>query len=363
MFFYYALFLIFYILGIKTYITGKRDPDWVITLIIAIVSYFVACRVDVGADWAGYVDFYYNKEVGDGRDFLEIEPLFRFSRDILYFCGFSHQGFFFLSSLFSLLALFYVSKKLHIENASLVLLVYVSLFFCHNQLNVLRTCIMASFVWVGFAYIEQSLFKSILFVLIGAGFHLIAIVYLPLLFMIKKCISKKTYTIVIIIDIAMIILSLGTKILDSIPFLSALGRASFYLDPESHFREKEYGLTLGLLFNIILCIYIRFKYYREYETNNSLRCILNILLVNLFLACLLNGFPALIERVCGTLSLTLCFVWPYILLHSKGIYKWHWIAPFTIYLLLFYYKSLSNVDIWGDYSLIPFKFEFSTLFR
>ena len=363
MFFYYALFFVFYCLGIKAYLTDKDVSTGVMSIILAIVSYFVACRVDVGADWAGYVSFYYYKEIGEGRDFLEIEPLFRLSRDIMFNCGLSHQGFLFFFSFLSLMALVFVAKKFRVTNVSLVLLVYIALFFCHNQLNVLRTCIMASFVWVGFSCLETNLKKSILYILLGAGFHIIAIVYIPLLFLINRYYSKKTYLIIIIVSLVLIIFSFGTMIIDHIPVLSSLGRASNYLDPESHFREQEYGISLGYIFNIVICLFFRYKYNNEYQENGAVKIVLNIFLVNLFLVGFLNGFPVLIERVCSTMNFALCFIWPCLLSHVQGKNKWYWIIPFTVYLILFYNKSFNTVDVWGDNCLVPFKFEIASFFR
>lgn len=358
--FYILLFLTFYIGGIFFYIKDIRLSLRAVLIPISIVAYFVACRVNVGSDWQGYVDFYNYGLNTDGRDTNEIEPLFRLSRVLFYAIGLSYQGFLFVFSILSMFSICYIAKLFRLDNYMLVFLVYVSLHFCFLQLNVVRTGIMVSCVWLAFAYKEDSLFKSFVWILIGVGFHFLALIYIPLLFIIDKRMSRKTFIILIFLSFFVVTFKLGTIFIENIPLLSELGRASMYLDPDSSKRQQEYGITIGLLLNILLCLYARFKYNEDYVTNEKVSILVNVMLYTILLVCILNSFPILVERGGRTLNLVTCFFWPFLLSKVKRPFRWYWLVPFTVYLVLYYGKSLDAGD---ERMLIPFRYEISSFLR
>lgn len=64
--------------------------------LFVVAAIIVGCRYRVGADWANYVQFYYNGSI-IGNDGYErgVEPLYVFAQTIFHGLGLTHAVFFF----------------------------------------------------------------------------------------------------------------------------------------------------------------------------------------------------------------------------------------------------------------------------
>lgn len=351
--FYYILWVVFYVLGVACLFSKKKIPSVVIISLLIVVAFCVGFRVDVGADWESYVVYFNTNTPGDGRDVVEMEPLFRLSRDLFFLLGLSYQCFFFVFSLFSLYALVRVANSFNVTNTPLVLLVYISLSFCAFQLNLMRIGIMCSCVWIALSYRNKSMIKTLVWMAIGTGFHYLCLAILPIVLFSNKVIRAKWFLIIIGVSFVALLTNIGIKVVDSIPLLSTLGRASNYLDPESSFRNGN-GVTIGLLFNMFFCTYLRVKYHKQYTDNPNMRVLINLMLGAIVFSCWLNGLGIIAQRGGQSMNVALCFIWPYFLAKKHGGDRIAWTFILTAYLLLFYMKSFDSTV---DRNLVPYRIE------
>ena len=358
MFFYYFLWLIFYLLGIVCVFSRKKLPVPFMVILLFFVAFCVGFRVDVGADWESYVLFYNTNMPGDGRDVLEMEPLFRLLRDLFFSLGLSYQFFFFFFSFFSLVALVKVAKSFNVDNYPLVLLVYISLSFCAFQLNLVRIGIMCSCLWMAMSYRSENLVKTLIWLAIGTGFHYLCLAILPIVFIANKELDSKWFVIIIGVSFIVLLTNFGVKIVDSIPNLATLGRASDYLDPDSSFRNGN-GITVGLLFNMFFCIYLRVKYSKQYKVDPKFRILINVVLFAIVFSCWLNGLGIIAQRGGQSMNTSLCFIWALILARKQNEKRIVWVAVLTVYLLLFYMKNFSS----EDRNLVPYRIEMTSIYR
>lgn len=359
--FYYILWFVFYVLGVACLFSKKKIPSVVIISLLIVVAFCVGFRVDVGSDWEGYVSFYNTNTPPDGRDILEMEPLYRLSRNVFFSLGLSYQFFFFVFSFISMYALIRVAKSFKVDNTPLVLLVYISLSFCAFQLNLMRIGIMCSCVWIALSYRSESLIKTLIWLAIGTGFHFLCLAIAPIALVSDKNISLKWFIIIICISLIALLSNIGIKIVDSIPYLSTLGRASDYLDPDSSFRNGR-GITVGLLFNIFFCTYLRIKYKGKYENESRIRILINMMLGAIVFASWFNGLGIIAQRGGQCMNVSLCFVWAIFLAERHNYNRIVWVALLSAYLLFFYMKNFSSEGL-EERNIVPYKIENASIIR
>ena len=344
------------------FLFSKTKPKYIVTLLLLfLVAFCVGFRVDVGSDWEGYVSYYNTNQPPDGRDILEMEPLFRLSRYLCYSLGLSYQCFFLIFSYLSLFAFIKVSRNFGIRNYYLVLQVYISLSFCAFQLNLMRIGIMCSCVWLALSYRNESLLKTLLWMAVGTGFHYLCLAILPIVLFANKNFSSKWYLIIISSSFVALITNIGVTIVDSIPFLSTLGRASDYLDPDSSFRNGN-GITIGVLFNIAFCAYLRIVYKELYDKDRTFKLLINVMLGAIVFTCWLNGLGIIAQRGGQSMNVALCYIWPVFLSRKTKDRRVIWTLILTVYLLLFFMKSFSP-DGLDERNLVPYRIEIASLLR
>lgn len=378
--FYIITWAVFYLLSLfflltrrrakKVKVNGaaKRKRRWKIRvddalaiLALAVLAFFVACRNNVGADWGGYVSFYNTGEMADGRDILQMEPLFRLIRTVLYGMGFSYQVFFFVLSFLSLYALYRVSRSFGAKNGFIVLIVYISLYLYSFQLNLVRTGIMCSCVWIAMSYRKDSLWKALIWMLVGAGFHYLGLLCIPFLFIADKPLSRKGFIILIVLSVLALLSNIVGRIVDSVPVLSSIERVGDYLSSES-FRTGH-GLSIGLLFNMAFCIYMRFRFDVMYEKDTRMCIMINMLLFAIVLTGCLNGLGIIAQRFGQCLTVAIGFMWSFFLTSIRKVKPLLlWTALFTVYLLLFYSKTFDPLYI-ADRPVLPYLVDSFHLFR
>ena len=143
--------------------------------------------------------------------------------------------------------------------------------------------------------------------------------------------------------------------------LFSVGRASNYLYPDSSFRNGN-GITVGLLFNIFFCVFLRLKYVIIYKEDIGIRILLNMMLGAIFFSCWLNGLGIIAQRGGQSMNVALCFMWTLFLTNQKGGKKIIWYTFFVAYLLMMYMRPFTMEGL-EERMLLPFKFVPSSLFR
>lgn len=336
-------------------------PISLLYALMTIIAVLIACRVDVGADWSNYVELYVTDSL-TRDDVNRIEPLYRLSRWFFYPLGFSYQGYFFIISMFMMYTIYWITKKFDIKNYYLAFWIYISTIFCSYQLNTIRSGLMATCVWIAFVCLcEGNKKKSIVWSLVGSGFHYVGIAFFFLLFVIDKKIKRKYIFITLGLSCAIMVTGVATKVLDAIPLLANFERLSKYIDPSI---AEGGGFSLGNIMNLCVYLYCMFIYRNEYEDSAKYRVIINALLVCFVITAIFNAFSTVVSRIGQVLNMSLIFIWPLIFQKLKlSLFKIGLYIIFAVYLYLYYMKAFQINEFYGYSTNVPFQFEIANFFR
>lgn len=359
--YYLLLWLSIYILSFLHFSGVVKYNDYLMNAMLVIWAFFVGFRFEIGADWWNYSSFFYSGIASD-KSTGTYEPLFGAVRWVIYRLGFRHEIFFFVLSFFSLYLIKYTAKKLRIDNVYMVFLIYISMFFCFYQLNIVRSGIMASCIWMAFVQKKEGKGKGfIIWSLIATGFHAVALVLVPIIWFCDK--KYTSFWVFILLGMAYLVMvtGVGKTIVSSIPLLNAIDRLAGYIDP-ANIREK--GFSIGSAFNLLFFLYLYTSRKGLYETNVNYRMIINVFAWGIFTVNFFSAIGMVATRVGQVLNMSLIFIWPYFisLIKRKDI-AFVVLLVMTAYLLMFYTQAFRPNEILG-YSLIyPYKYQFEGFFR
>lgn len=361
--FYVVLWIIVMVLGVDFYFFHKLPSKKMFVLLISFLSCIVGARGEyVGADTWNYV-YFYDTGIAPDKNTGMYEPIFMLIRYICYHLGFTHFLFFFILTFSSLYILYLVTKELRINNYYMSFFIYFSIVFLSYQFNTIRTGVMASLIWLAFVYkIKGMEKKSIITMIIAAGFHLVALIFIPMLFFIHREFVKKIVVWLIIVALFCVFLRLGERLIALFPILNEIDRVAGYINvDESH----SYGLTLGTIVNIVLFLYMYLYYNNSYKNMVEFRVILNSMLLAFMVVCVFNSFHAIVTRVGQVLNLSLMFVWPLFINRLRLIpLKMLTVLFLILYLWLYYSKGLEATSSSTQrLTLIPYIWDFNGLFR
>ena len=352
--FYYIIWGIVIALALAEKVRKKAFSKHLYYLFILVMALVVAGRYNVGSDWASYISYYYDGYDLTGRDLALSSPFFALIRYCCLRLGLTHAWFFLLISLASLLALYKASKMMGIKFIMFGFAVYLSLFFVNHQFNMTRQGLANTLVWLSFAYKSRENIKaSIITLLLAAGIHASCIIFIPFLFFIDRPYTKKFVLFLVSIGFISIAFQLSTRIVSLFPVLGQVERVAMYLD-KANFEDESYGLTIGVLFNVLLFVISYLVFQKQYLEEKGWRVGLNGLLWAFFIVCILNAFPTFVTRIGNCLNISLVFVIPLLIEKiRKTDYKIFCYVFLLFYLLLYYPKSFGKKDS----MMIPYNFE------
>ena len=361
--FYVVLWVIVMLLGVNYYFFNKLPSKKIFLLITFILSCIVGARDGfVGADTWHYI-FFYDTGIAQDKETGMYEPLFMLIRHICYYLGFTHFVFFFILTFGSLYILYETTRKLRVQNYYLAFFIYFSIVFLSYQFNTIRMGVMASFVWLAFAYkVDKNDKKAVLMVLVAAGFHLVALAFIPILYIVDKEISQKKVMLFLVFAVLSVYLKLGERLIALFPILNEIDRLSGYIDVD---EESSYGITLGTIVNMSLFLFMYLYDNTSYKNIIGHRIILNSLLFAIMIVCVFNSFHTIVTRIGQVMNLSLMYIWP--LLISKIKYnplKQAVVLFLCIYLWFYYSKGLeATSSLTQRLTLIPYVWDFNGIFR
>lgn len=359
--YYLLLWTIFYVLSIMHFFGVLKYSKHLTSVLLLVISFFVGYRNNIGLDWINYVDFY-NSGVAADKLSGAYEPVFMLARWLFYSLGFRYEVFFLFLSFISLYLIKKCAEQLGVKNTYLVFLVYVSLFFCIFQFNIVRSGLMASCLWVAFTTSKEGKNKkAILWCFVAAGFHVVALLFIPLLLIINKSYSLKWVIGILLVGYVVMSFHIGDIFLDYFPFLKSIDRVAGYLDNDG---EGSRGITLGAAFNLVFLLYLYFSRKDQYNQDPNFRLIINALIWGLFVTSFFNSIGMIATRVGQVLNMSLIFAWPYFIHSIKN--KVVAICAFllmTVYLVMFYNKAFLPNEILGYSPIFPFEYNFTGVFR
>ena len=360
--FYYIIWAVLLMIAIVERIRQCPFDRGVVAFVFLILAVIVGCRYNVGADWSNYVELYYKGVIYDNMvERTSVEPLYELCQFVFRSLGLSHAVFFFFLSIVSLCCYYKASEVLGLEYFMTVLFVYFSLVFLNYQFNVIRQGIMASFVWLSFAYRTIGNNKaSIISIIVALGFHYTALAFIPIVFLADRCFSSIETLIIICVSVVCLILDVSYKVLSYFPILTALDRTSNFVTSETYHIEG--GLSFGMVVMLLVFLFVFVCFRDGYKNDPRLRTLANLILFDFFLSCVFNTFSIFQERVCRVLFFSLVFLLPMIVeLLETANYR---VIAFTVvvaYSLMAFPKTFAVHDD-GYSTLLPYKIEFRQFF-
>lgn len=354
--FYYIVWVILLILALAERAYKRPFNKGFIAIVLVLAAFVVGCRYNVGADWVNYVNYYYTGVIIDGGFERNVEPLYVFLQTIFHGLGFTHAVFFMFLSLISLCCYYKASKLLGIEYFMTVFFVYFSLVFLNYQFNVIRQGMMASFVWLAFAYKTNGNIKaSIISIVIALGFHFTALAFIPVMFICNRRFSLIEVGIIVVLSFSCLLLDVSYKILAFFPVLETIDRTSNFVTSETF--HVEGGLNFGMIVMLLVFLFVYIFFKSEYKNEPRMRMLANIILFDFLLSCVFNTFSIFLERVCRVLFFSMVFLLPLVVQElKKPTLKSIAMTVIIVYTLMAFPKTFAIHDD-GYSTLLPYKID------
>lgn len=331
------IILTFILLGIVLtfWCLSKLHIPYTSQMLVILLILVMGLRYDVGRDYPTYEIIYENPY---SYAALAIEPIWKIVNNILRFCGFQSQAFFFLTSLIILVCYYKGIKRLS-PYFYLSIFLFIIAGFYFESANIVRQYVAMSLLFCGFIdFVEKRWLQYSLWVIIAAMFHISVLLVFPLIFL-----SNYRYSTWMLCSIWTVSLFCGGYLLNLIvkyllPILGEIGSYSYAID------DFDSGVTSGMLkiFYNLLALFVLVLYSKY-----SFRDRLIYVLTNMFL------FGVIIYNLCYIFMparrLYLYFfpyfivLFPYCFLYFKKASRWIVISIISLIYLAFILKS--NVGI------------------
>ncbi len=342
----------FYALGVLLRKKSYSRP--IIYISFLIISVLVGYRYEVGADWYGYVDFY-DKEVSmiSGSELIMYEPLYYLMNLVLSKLGVSHCVYLLLFNFLCMTCLYKAINNFGIRNILLSILMYISLYFCMLNLNIIRQGMAVCIFFLGLSYLasdklstKEKRKKFIICLFAAIGFHYFALVLFLLTPLLIKTYSRKMTTALLVISFVLIITGFTVRFMPSlanIQFFFALlsQKMDSYVNNESY--QATVNISLGYCFSAAVVIFSRYFRKGFYEKTKSNTVLVNCVTIGLLMISILAFNSAFAERFSNSLIVANVFLIPALVdeFETKNN-RFFIIAALFVYMLLYYYKLIYN---------------------
>ncbi len=355
-FIYWAIyfFLLFFALSGKSYKIKE------LMLPIIVLSVLVAIRYEVGHDYLQLIDYY--KTTSFKSVFLEdFQPeILAFGSMALFkWIGFGVEIWFFFISMLSFIGVFFALQRFSLCNLRWSLLIYFSLLFLMNHCNIMQHGVMTGFVWLAFSYIKDNDWKHfLLFIVIGAGFHMLAWAFIPFYWILRKNIPA--WLSLLIIVGAFVIHAI---FLDYIYKMAAFGifenKMNYYQTVMSENEDARTTISVGVLiytFVLFLTYLMKIGYKDKVFT-----VVRNALLFSIFFQISFLGSGIFDARIGGLLNVSLIIILPYMVSNLKQGLKG--VATFMLvaYTIVMFIATATTSSPFfkSGYEFIPYQTVFS----
>lgn len=329
-----------------------------ITIVTVCLAIIIGGRYSVGTDWPTYINQY--NSIESTQSIFEIEPLFGLLMFLCKWLGLSYQGFFFVYALVTIGAIFYAFSRFKVNNVFLAFSVYFCCFFFQNQFNVIRQGTMMAFVWIALSYAAQKDFRHfVLFILIGAGFHYSAILFILLYWFRGNIITFYKLSIIVCISLFLYFTGLINLFLSHLVDLPIIGPlVVFYtIDNYEQIDFEEYGLTAGTFLNLGIVLVAYLLYHKSYLSDDKFRLSVNCLLLSFVITCALNDFSLFVQRLANCTNFATCIIIPYMISSVKKSNRPVMYIILLLYLILYLNKNLSTPGFNQPLQFLPYRFE------
>lgn len=262
----------------ELFVFGKKRPLQFLFLGLAL---FLAIRFQVGNDYAEY--YIILNDLSAGKNDIYFEPGFTF----LYRIIDDPEWFIGLTSFFSMFLLYKTFIFFEKRYVFIALLLYFSLYFIIFNIHLIRQGLSITLVFYSFTFLfKKEYLKCFLFVLVASSIHKSALIVLPLLMITALNLTKNHR--LIILGSAAIVYILLTYFKQYVFMALAVFPPTqrFALVYNNEFYSGSYGLSLGIIFDILLFLFINLRKNLSYKENFYL----NLFLWSVCLSIAFNDF-------------------------------------------------------------------------
>jgi hypothetical protein len=291
---YYIISLFLILLSFITEAKLSKELSALTTFCVFIVLViFVGLRGDIEGDYASYKDIF-QQSFRPYSATAAIEPGYYYLNHAIILLRWPFQVLVFLMAVFSLAPKMYFFNKYSPNLAFSVLIYYCNTFFIFDFIQIRQAVTIGVFMCcLPFIY-ERRFWPFFLCMLLAAFIHVSTLLLIPVYFLLDRTYSKKFLYAVIAVCGIITVLQIKVPLIDFILSFVSLpgfteGKANIYLASTDFSIVSYKQLFLGVLF-----VFIRDKF----EPNNKMiNALVNVFVVGIFLATLLNGMSELSFRI------------------------------------------------------------------
>lgn len=354
------------ILSIISEISRKRFVVALIIYLLFLSFFLIGCRYNIGADWSNYKYFYENGYT-DVTVTGTHELGYSIWNKIISLTTLPSGMYFGITAFVSLLLIYYAAKIFQINNISFVFLIYYCLFLGSLQFNIVRTGLLGSCLILSFAYKSVNKNKlSLLWLFIGISMHYIGVLFIPIWYFIDKQVKTKYLIILSLCSLAVFLSGVGRLINTYASFLFLYSeRLSGYTNQD----VEGYGLSMGIVFNVIFFGYLRISNRHKYKADVQFRILMNCLMTSLLIALTFSDLGIFVARLGQVLNLSLIMLWPIFLeqqvniKNCRGLRVCFLTIFLTVYLWSYFSKSIGYGDNDSETSSYPYNYNIEQLYK
>lgn len=320
---YVIVFFLIYISSfyVSDYNTIRKNKDNYVGYLFLLSSLvlFFGCRGFIYTDWINYAKEYnqfpnsFSRFISNFSS-IEYEPGFAF---FLFLCKLFRNYFFlqFFSFLIDLVILLKALQKLRSSNIALFFLFFITFKGIEIEFNLLRNSkSIMLFVYSLYYVIKERNFKTYFFInLIGALFHVSALLYIPLYFFIKHKFHYRFYLSVFVLGLSVFALRIPIckRLIEFICSFFPNGRAIshliYYLDSET--------FSAPVLFSTIYIerigtFFLMLVLYRKLVRTEENIYFINILTLYYIVCLFCWDFYVIVQRVTVLFICSSWFIFP-----------------------------------------------------
>ncbi len=220
----------------------KALKDFISFFLVVFIIFIYSLRYEVGFDWLNYTNIF--RGIGNYRVEPVYESLFEFI---------DYRGFIFLSTLFPIGSLFFMSLK-YGNDSPLFMLIFVLSGSLFLLISPLRQSFSLGFVFTAYALLDRVKVLPVLLVIIGIIFHTSNVIFLAVFYLCNLKINKNGA----LIFLSFIFVS-NQYIFDTVVFLveniGILSPYAGYFDPSSEYSGSTVSSGAGVMAEIFTILW------------------------------------------------------------------------------------------------------------
>ncbi len=358
--FYYSLLLLFALISLIG-VEYKKLQNIMQIIFVIIVAIIAGARDGVGTDFENYeLIFDFSPKLSDiFNQVPQIDPLFWLLCSVVKTFVGGTAFMFFLTSIITSIVLVKASKRILPKYYIVPFLIYFCFFLFRFQFNTIRHGMMVSFVWFAFSYIPERNFKKFLFyIVLGAGFHILGLLFIPFYWLLNVNFRKYTYIILLLSSMVLgLLLNPFDILLKILPGGNVLSdKFIFYTQVYYGNENASLGVTMGMVIYFLFLLYLIFK-KNFIENYKGGRILLNSLFYALFFAFFMNKYGVFVERITSLFYVSLIYLISLVFYKFPMKYSSRVILSlfFILYIILLFTKNITGKEKDGSYQYLPYK--------